>query len=109
MPYKDPEKQKEAQRDHARRKRAEGREYQQERRRVLRAYIDLEKSKPCVDCNQTFPPYCMDFDHCRGKKKSDVGKMANGMYAVATIAAEIAKCELVCVNCHRKRTFGPAA
>lgn len=67
-----------------------------------RARVDALKTGPCTDCGQTFPPECMDFDHVRGEKFSDVGKMYD--YSEELLKAEIAKCELVCANCHRTRT-----
>lgn len=68
-----------------------------------RALIDSLKSVPCMDCRQVFPPCCMDFDH-----KPNSGKVAavGAMLAcsIDKILAEIAKCEVVCSNCHRIRT-----
>jgi len=60
------------------------------------------KDAPCVDCGGRFPPECMDFDHVRGTKSFNVGTRARGRWEL--LAAEIAKCEVVCANCHRTRT-----
>ncbi len=51
----------------------------------------------------------MDFDHLRDKKskKSAVGLMAMQEHSMKVILEEIAKCEVVCSNCHRIRTYGP--
>ena len=68
-----------------------------------RAIIDAAKSKPCVDCQQTFPPYVMDLDHVRGEKVMAVALMRT--MNPDLLMAEIAKCEAVCSNCHRYRTF----
>lgn len=47
-----------------------------------------------------------DFDHVRGKKRKNVGAMVNGHnFSVEKIIEEIAKCDVVCSNCHRERTF----
>lgn len=46
----------------------------------------------------------MDFDHIDGDKVDNVGHMrytAGGN----KILEEIAKCEVVCANCHRQRTY----
>lgn len=65
---------------------------------------DLKRG-PCTDCGQTFDPICMDFDHLPGTDKIlNVGRMVTRKFAWAKIEAEIAKCELVCANCHRLRT-----
>ncbi len=80
----------------------------EERRRRLRAenralLIEL-KSVPCADCGIRYPHYVMDFDHVRGVKAGNVSLMkAEGQ---AKLLAEVAKCDVVCSNCHRERTFG---
>lgn len=66
-----------------------------------KALIDGFKSRPCKDCQRAFPTECMDFDHL-GDKFKGVAKMWN--MSPVTIMKEIAKCEVVCSNCHRIRT-----
>lgn len=58
---------------------------------------------PCVDCGET-DLRVLDFDHVRGSKRREVGRMAAAPFSVAVLEAEIAKCEVRCVNCHRRRT-----
>lgn len=62
------------------------------------------KSAPCADCRQTFDPVCMDFDH-RGEeaKLFTISRMALSI-GLDKLRAEVAKCDLVCANCHRLRT-----
>ena len=68
-----------------------------------RAWFDSVKDAPCMDCGGTFPPECMDFDHVRGEKKvKAVGDLLRCSLVVRL--TEIAKCDLVCANCHRIRT-----
>lgn len=69
-----------------------------------RQIIDSIKNVPCMDCGQAFPPCAMDFDH-RGDKRSEVALMAMQEYSVNSILAEIEKCDIVCANCHRIRTY----
>lgn len=67
------------------------------------AYINSLKNKPCVDCGNSFPSVCMDFDHLPGTVKiRNVSMMLT--CSRHTIDAEVAKCDLVCANCHRVRT-----
>lgn len=73
----------------------------------LRAVVQRTKDVPCADCGRRYPSYVMDFDHRRGKKRMVVARMAAGGYSVASVLAEIAKCDVVCANCHRIRTYGP--
>lgn len=76
-------------------------------RAVVRKEIDAAKSVPCKDCGGTFPTYCMDFDHVRGVKILNIGA-ATGTWAsnLPKLREEIAKCDIVCSNCHRIRTHG---
>lgn len=62
------------------------------------------KNVPCTDCGNRFRPECMDFDHVRGTKSWNVSAMVERSFSVETILKEIAKCEVVCANCHRTRT-----
>lgn len=74
--------------------------------RRIRAKLDALKANPCVDCGVSYPPYVMDFDHRDPTLKlKSVGAMALSASWKA-IEAEIAKCDLVCANCHRERTYG---
>lgn len=70
----------------------------------LRQLVREAKSVPCVDCGQEFPYYVMDFDHVDGTKVMMVSQLAiRG--ATRKLTQEMAKCEVVCSNCHRIRTW----
>jgi hypothetical protein len=49
----------------------------------------------------------MDFDHVRGTKQFNLALPAGWTYG--EILEEIAKCDVVCSNCHRVRTYGRSA
>lgn len=66
------------------------------------AYVYTFKDVPCADCGGKFPPVCMDFDHVRGTKKFNMAKAVHR--SLKAIDEEIAKCDVVCSNCHRIRT-----
>ena len=70
----------------------------------LKAEIRKIKEAPCTDCGQRYPPYVMDFDHVEDNKDFGVSYAVGSGLSRETILAEIAKCELVCANCHRVRT-----
>ena len=78
-------------------------ERQLERQASNKRLVNTYKDKPCMDCGNKFPVYVMDFDHVRGTKLGSVSEMCNNR-PVASILAEIEKCDLVCANCHRIRT-----
>lgn len=68
-----------------------------------KATLKKMKGDPCADCGLVFPPECMDWDHRHGTLKVfNIGGSATRPWK--DILAEIAKCDLVCANCHRIRT-----
>lgn len=75
-------------------------------RQKMYATINDLKRKPCSDCCKRFPPICMDFDHVpgRGRKIADIASAIQRDWSLEKIMKEIAKCDLVCSNCHRVRT-----
>jgi hypothetical protein len=56
---------------------------------------------PCIDCGET-DPVVLEFDHL-SDKCFDVGQ-ALPYRNWEAILAEIRKCDVVCANCHRRRT-----
>lgn len=66
--------------------------------------IREHKSKPCADCGIQYPYYVMDFDHRDGEVKLVNLGNARSMTR-PQILKEIAKCDVVCSNCHRERTY----
>lgn len=75
------------------------------RRKDLLGFIsEIKECSPCVDCGEFYPHYVMDWDHLPGETKwMSVSKMSTRC-SRESILSEIAKCELVCANCHRERT-----
>ena len=68
------------------------------------AYIHAAKAHPCMDCGLRYPPYVMDFDHRDPTTKHrQVSEMST--WSLESIQTEIDKCDLVCANCHRERTW----
>jgi hypothetical protein len=72
-------------------------------REKRREAIRKLKSKPCMDCGVQYPYYVMDFDH-KGDKVAKVSFLSKGA-PMEVVLKEIAKCDLVCANCHRIRTY----
>lgn len=63
----------------------------------------LKQGRPCSDCGGSYPPEAMQWDHLPGyPKRGDVSALAG--LSKEEILAEIAKCALVCTNCHILRT-----
>lgn len=77
-------------------------------KRAKAEFIRQAKSVPCMDCGGEFHYCVMDFDHREGVDKvCDIGRMSS--FTWKQIKAEIAKCDVVCSNCHRMRTFERSA
>lgn len=68
------------------------------------ALLAEAKAKPCTDCGRSFPSECMDFDHLGEEKKAFNIAASWRWVSIDKLKAEIAKCELVCANCHRTRS-----
>ena len=75
------------------------------RRDAARDWMDsLKEGQPCADCGAIFAPFIMHWDHLPGHLKVDeIGSMISSARR-ARILEEVAKCELVCANCHVMRT-----
>jgi len=69
-------------------------------RERLRVYLS---EHPCVDCGE-LEPLMLDFDHVRGEKRTEVSALVSDGASWETIQAEIDKCEVRCVRCHRRKT-----
>lgn len=77
--------------------------YKVNRRELRRKFVEELKCGSCSDCQQEFPPCCMDFDHVRGTKRYGIAQAVAQDVSWDTLYEEIAKCDLVCSNCHRIR------
>lgn len=80
------------------------------RREAARRIIRQAKERPCADCGVQHPSYVMDFDHRAGVKKLfNIGRDGlRGGWSLESLKREIEKCDVICSNCHRIRTHGPA-
>lgn len=90
MPYKDSQK---------------DREYRAAKRDEIRRVIDEAKNIPCSDCKIKFHLCVMQFDHVRGKKKFSMAAANGRAPTIKVLKEEIAKCDVVCANCHSVRTY----
>jgi hypothetical protein len=72
----------------------------------IRDLLDKYKGQLCMDCHQNYPPYVMDFDHVRGAKLFNLGRAMGLGVSIEAVQEEIEKCDVVCANCHRERTYG---
>ena len=73
------------------------------RRVAARELIARHLSRsPCVDCGEP-DPVVLEFDHLH-EKRADLTRLVTEGFSAEVLTSEIRACEVVCVNCHRKRT-----
>jgi hypothetical protein len=65
----------------------------------------IKTTAGCTDCGYSVHASALDFDHLPGYVKTGpiAGNIARG--SLRLLFEEIAKCEVVCANCHRVRTW----
>jgi hypothetical protein len=73
---------------------------------AIRILIRSAKDRPCADCGKRFPYYVMQFDHRDDETKCfNIGGVnSRRRVSKARLLAELAKCDVVCANCHCERT-----
>jgi hypothetical protein len=82
------------------------RDSKRRRHSEIRKLVIDAKNNPCVDCGKEYPYYVMDLDHRpNSDKKFMLSIAASKMRSLESVRKEIEKCDLVCANCHRERTF----
>jgi hypothetical protein len=92
--------------EHYARNRAQYIENTAQRKRALAAernryLIEFFSTHACADCGES-DPLVLEFDHL-GDKRFNISAGLRDR-AWQDVLDEIAKCEVVCANCHRKRT-----
>lgn len=70
----------------------------EERIEFLVAFL---REHPCADCGET-DPVVLEFDHLRDKKFNVAAGLRDREWQ--SVLDEMAKCDVVCANCHRRRT-----
>lgn len=97
---------KECQHESKRNQKERQAEWQRNNRKKIVAYVREKKSAPCTDCGIQYAPHIMQFDHLDASMKSyTIGSITQKVSSFDTIDREIAKCEIVCANCHADRTY----
>ncbi len=79
--------------------------YRRARWRYHADLLDRLRSVQCADCGGTFAQCSMDFDHRDPSAKVRPVMSMISNFGLDKIMAEVAKCDIVCANCHRLRTI----
>ena len=78
---------------------------QNDARAKIRNYIaGVKDNRHCIDCGIAYRYWVMDFDHLINKS-FNIGQFRSHTSDIAKIKEEMEKCEIVCSNCHRDRTY----
>ncbi len=72
------------------------------RNRNLQYSVDYLKANPCCDCGEK-DFIVLEFDH-KENKTLNVSDMVRLCFSLEKIKEEISKCDVVCRNCHKRRT-----
>lgn len=67
-------------------------------------YLEYLRKNPCVDCGES-DTLVLEPDHIGSDKKFNVSYIVGRGLSLQTLKDELAKCEIVCANCHRRRTI----
>lgn len=107
MPFKNPQIRKERHKTYSQKYYAQHKEEVKAKAKLTNARGNLRnqlfvfeylKDKKCELCPYN-NPLGLTFDH-RGDKRLEVSTMAKVGYGLETLKAEIAKCRILCFNCH---------
>ena len=64
----------------------------------------IKEDYVCADCKVKYPYYVWEFDHTEDNKEGNISWMIT-FSSMEEILNEVKKCEVVCANCHKKRTY----
>jgi transposase len=77
------------------------------RRHSISKYIaEYKESRGCRDCGGMYPYFVLDLDHREpSQKEFGLAQARTVTKDIERIKKEIEKCDVVCANCHRVRTY----
>ena len=106
MPLKDKEKRREYHKEYMRKwyenNKAKHISYVRSREKKVLVWLkEYKSSLKCEKCGENHPA-CLEFHHINpSEKRFSLGRAKNFL-TINTLQKEIAKCRLLCANCHRK-------
>lgn len=74
------------------------------RDKITKYLQEYKQQQGCFDCKEKYPYWILEFDHL-GDKSFTIGEFRNHTVSLDVIKAEIEKCDVVCANCHKNRTY----
>ena len=72
------------------------------KKKIKKWFEDYKKSLKCIRCGENHSA-TLDFHHKDTKTKEfGINSRVHSGYSIDLIKKELAKCEVLCANCHRK-------
>ena len=73
--------------------------------KIRKKLLEFLSQRKCLDCGEN-DPVVLEFDHKDPKTKTrNVAKFLSGHFSWESVQVEIAKCDIRCANCHRRKTY----
>lgn len=106
MPFKNKEKEKEWRKKWwsslSEKRKEEKQKKANHRNRLLKQFLaDYKLNQKCKDCGYSKHHSALEFIHIKGKKSFNISFAKS----ISQAKKEIEKCEVICSNCHRVRTY----
>ena len=81
-------------------------DWQREHGRKMRALLnEIKSASGCVRCGYNEHPAALDFNHIDPSTKTgNIAERCSG-WGEKRLRAEVAKCEILCANCHRIHSY----
>jgi hypothetical protein len=76
----------------------DGKKRKKERNKAI--VNEFKRTHPCATCGESRLP-CLDFHHISGEKENSISILVDSHASIERLNAEIAKCIVLCSNCHR--------
>ena len=74
--------------------------------RYAQRIFEILSNSPCCQCGES-DPIVLDFDHIDPMTKTDtISNLVHRDASWLRIETELKKCQVLCANCHRRKTAG---
>lgn len=84
--------------------RSKNKHYKQKRQKENKDFlISYLKENPCIECGES-DIIVLEFDHIESDKKFKNISVLRKHYSLDALKKEIEKCQVLCANCHRRKT-----
>ena|SRR5215207_2819089 len=76
-----------------------------QKQRIRETILSYLENRSCIICDEK-DPIVLEFDHrVHSEKKFSIGEAASKAVTLKALAEEMEKCDVLCANCHRRKTY----